>query len=309
MISEYLTSFAGLPVHSDDDEETPENALAVAWRISVDYDSPEVEFETQLDQVLEHTGPGGPVALVLGQWGEAYENKVPLNLLIDRAGRMGSLRALFVGDLISEDCEISWIVQGDYTPLLAAFPQLERLWIRGGNELEIQPLRHEALLELVVQAGGTPPAFVRAVGECDLPRLESLELWLGTEDYEGGATPEDLAPVLQGKVFPKLTRLGLRNAENADEIAAAVAAAPVVGRLSELDLSLGTLGDVGVRALSAGQSLAHLDVLDLHHHFAGPDVARHLVDALPGTRVDVSDVQTEDDEEDERYRRFISVSE
>jgi hypothetical protein len=38
-------------------------------------------------------------------------------------------------------------------------------------------------------------------------------------------------------------------------------------------------------------------------------VAQRLVEVLSPTQVDVSDVQTEDDDEDEAYRRFISVSE
>jgi hypothetical protein len=106
-----------------------------------------------------------------------------------------------------------------------------------------------------------------------------------------------------------MNRLGLRNAENADEVAAAVATAPVVARLKELDLSLGTLGDVGAQALLAGQSLTHLDRLDLHHHFISPELAQRLVEMLSPTQVDVSDVQTEHDDEDEAYRRFTSVSE
>jgi hypothetical protein len=161
----------------------------------------------------------------------------------------------------------------------------------------------------VVQAGGTPPDFVRTIGRCELPQLEHLELWLGTENYSGGSTVADLELILSGRVFGKMNRLGLRNAENADEIAAAVATAPVVARLKELDLSLGTLGDVGAQALLAGQSLTHLDRLDLHHHFISPEVAQRLVEVLSPTQVDVSDVQTEEDDEDEAYRRFISVSE
>lgn len=246
---------------------------------------------------------------MLGSWGEPYERRAPLQLLIDRAGRMSGLRSLFVGDIVMEEAEISWIEQETYTPLLAAFPQLERLWIRGGTGLEIRPLSHGSLVELVVQAGGTPPEFVRALGRCELPQLEHLELWLGTENYSGGATVADLEPILSGSVFPKMTRLGLRNAENADEVAAALATAPVVARLKELDLSLGTLGNAGAQALLAGQSLNHLDKLDLHHHFISAEVTQQVVEALSTTQVDVSDVREERDDEDEAYRRFISVSE
>ena len=61
--------------------------------VFVEYEAPETEFETALDEVLDRTGPGGPAALVLGQWGEAFQNKAPLPLLIDRADRMSGLRS------------------------------------------------------------------------------------------------------------------------------------------------------------------------------------------------------------------------
>ena len=109
--------------------------------------------------------------------------------------------------------------------------------------------------------------MVRAVAGSEFPELTDLELYLGTSEYFGGSEVADLAGILEGTAFPKLRYLGLRNAENSDEIAAAVAHAPVVARLEVLDLSLGSLGDEGAAALLAGQPLTHLKKLDLHHHF------------------------------------------
>lgn len=76
MINEHLSSFAGLPIYSieieDPEDETledeaaeddaPEDVSQVAWRIALDYDTPEEEFDRALDTVLERTGPGGPAA-------------------------------------------------------------------------------------------------------------------------------------------------------------------------------------------------------------------------------------------------------
>jgi hypothetical protein len=145
---------------------------------------------------------------------------------------------------------------------------------------------------------------VRAVGASDLPNLWSLELWLGTDNYGGDATAADLADLLSGARLPALTSLGLRNAEIADEVAAAVAGAPVVARLTILDLSMGVLTDRGARALLAGQPLTHLDELHLWHHYLSTDMMERLVAGLPGVRVDL-DEQLHDDEED----RWIAVSE
>ena len=87
-------------------------------------------------------------------------------------------------------------------------------------------------------------------------------------------------------------------------MAAAGAAAPVVARLAELDLSMGILSDVGAEALLAGQPLTHLRRLNLAHHYLSPAMAERLVAELPGVDVDVSDEQEDDDGE-----RYVAVAE
>lgn len=117
----------------------------------------------------------------------------------------------------------------------------------------------------------------------------SLDLYLGTREYGGLANAEDLAAILSGEDFANLRHLGLRDAENADEVAAALAHAPVVARLESLDLSLGSLGDAGAAALLSGQPLSHLKRLDLHHHFLSDAMVDRLWQALPAVHVEVSE--------------------
>jgi hypothetical protein len=304
-INRPLTTFAGLPVVELEEGQSTADPSAVAWRIDMDdFEAAPEEFAAAFAQVLELCGPAGPTALIAGEWGSAYEDPFPVDLLVDNAARLGALRALFIGDMTSEQCEISWIHQDDITPLLKALPALERLWVRGAEGLELTPVRHEGLRELVLQSGGLPAEVIRAIGACDLPNLTHLELWLGVEQYGGDARADDLAPILAGRSLPALTHLGLCNAEIADEVAAAVAAAPVVARLTELDLSKGVLGDTGAEALLAGQPLTHLKSLDLSHHFMSPELAQRLVEELPGVAVDVSDEQ-----EEEEWGRYTAVSE
>ncbi|GLW31219.1 STM4015 family protein [Actinoplanes regularis] len=304
-INHKLDVFAGLPVVDSLELDDHGRREQVAWRIDMDdFEAPIEKFEAALDRVLERCGPAGPTALIIGEWGSAYETAFPIELLVDRAARLTGLRGLFVGEMSSEQCEISWINQGDYTPLLEAFPALEHLWVRGSEELELNLIRHTGLRELVLQTGGLPATVIRSVGACDLPNLTHLELWLGVQNYGGDARADDLAPILSGRSLPALTRLGLRNAEIADEVATAVAAAPVVARIAELDLSLGVLSDAGAESLLAGQPLTHLKSLDLHHHFMTPEMAQRVVDELPGVAVDVSERQTE-----ERWGRYTAVSE
>ncbi|GAA2692371.1 STM4015 family protein [Actinoplanes palleronii] len=299
-VNDFLPTFAGLPVVRVD-EELDEDLPAVAWWMTVEGESD--TFASVFEQMMERAGPTGPAALIIGDWGVAYQEPFPVDELVGHADRLGELGALFIGEMSSEDCEISWIQHGDITPLLEALPGLQHLWIRGSAGLELTPVRHENLHELVVQSGGLPGSVVRAITACDLPHLEEIELWLGVERYGGDTTVEDLAPILSGRALPALSWLGLRNAEYADEIAAAVAEAPVVAQLRVLDLSWGTLGDDGAAALLAGQSLTHLEYLNLSHHFMSPFAARRFVDELPDVLVDVSDDQMEED------GRFTAVTE
>ncbi|MEV6303214.1 STM4015 family protein [Actinoplanes sp. NPDC051861] len=303
-IHDYLTTFAGLPVVNLSDDPRPDDPAAVAWRIDLEFEAEESAFVEALDSVLDRAGPAGPTALIVGEWGSAYDSGFPTDVLVSRAERLSGLRALFIGEMSGEQCEISWIQHGDITPILAAFPALEHLWVRGSEGLELTPLRHEGLRELVLQSGGLPAEVIRAVSTCDLPNLTHLELWLGVDNYGGDARADDLTPILSGRAFPALTHLGLRNAEIAEEVAAAVAAAPLVARLTSLDLSLGVLGDTGAETLLAGQPLTHLKSLDLSHHFMSTEMAQRVVDELPGVAVDVSDQQRE-----EEWGRYTAVSE
>jgi hypothetical protein len=204
-----------------------------------------------------------------------------------------------------EECEISWISQGEYAPLLGAFPALEVLHIRGAGGLRLAPVRHRRLKELCVESGGLPASFIRGLADSSFPALTDLELWLGTQEYGGDAVVEDLAPLMNGAELPALKRLALRNAEIADDVATALAAAPVVARLESLDLSMGALSDAGAEALLLGQPLTHLRSLDLSHHFMSAEMAARFREELPGVRVDVSDEQ----DIDEGGFRYVSVAE
>ncbi|MFI6821016.1 STM4015 family protein [Micromonospora sp. NPDC050187] len=309
-ISTHVTMFDGLPiVRFKREVELPADPSAVAWRVEApDYDSSPEELAAELDALLSRVPADAIRALVVGRWGSAYDTPAPVELLVSLAPRLTGLRALFLGEMTFEECEISWIRHRDVTGLLEAYPALEVLRVRGAEGLTLEPVRHEALRELAFESGGLPAELVRAVGECDLPALGHLELWLGVDDYGGDATVADLAPVLAGERLPALRHLALCNAEIADQVAAAVATAPVVARLEVLDLSRGTMTDAGVDALLAGQPLTHLRQLDLYHHYLSDEAAQRVVARLPGVRVDVSDPQEADEDDDEVYR-YTAVGE
>jgi predicted DNA-binding WGR domain protein len=199
--------------------------------------------------------PAAPLvqALVVGfcfdEGGEGSHGAV--EALVHARDRLPSLRALFFGDILCSDREISWINQSDLTGLLKAFPQLEHFRARGGGGLVLRKFEHQRLKWLAFEASNLPSRVVRAVGASSLPALEHLELWLGTERYGADTTAADLKDVLAGEGLPALRYLGLRDSDIADDVAEALAKAPILDRLRVLDLSLGTLGDRGAEALLA----------------------------------------------------------
>ncbi|WP_254811284.1 STM4015 family protein [Streptomyces cavourensis] len=297
--AQHLHEFGGLPAvdfqHTGAGGSRPA-ADAAAWRVSVDPYGDEGRNRPWAEEFADFLGavdPAGVKALIIGQWGEAYEedSSVPIDLVTAAADRLTSLEAVFVGDLEAEQAEITWIEQSDVTALLTAFPALTEFGVRGGTDLVFPPTKHQRLRALTIQAGGLPVQVVRGVIDSELPALERLDLWLGVSAYGGDTEVADLAPLLSGTRFPRLHHLGLRNSEVQNEIAAALASAPVVAQLRTLDLSNGTLGDEGAAALLEGQPLTHLELLDLHHHFLTEAMEQRVRSSLEphGVRVDVSE--------------------
>jgi hypothetical protein len=315
---EHLQELHGLPAFDfpgpEERRELPE-AGAVAWRLAVPDpydDSVEEAFDDLWDRFLGSVETAGVRAIVVGQWGEPYDNdsSVVVQRLVDARDRLTSLQAVFIGDLEREQAEISWIEQGDVAPVLEAYPLLEEFGIRGGTGLRFPPVRHEHLRTLRFEAGGLPGKVVRGVADSEFPLLESLEMWLGVEEYGGDASVADLAPILAGGRFPALRHLGLRNSAIEDEIAVAVAGAPVVAQLTSLDLSLGVLTDDGVTALLGGQPLTHLNRLDLHHNFVTGPVAQRLRAVLEPSGVDIDLSEPGRSWEDDAVvHRFTAVAE
>lgn len=317
-IGVHLQEFHGLPVYEfpapGATVELPD-AASVAWRLSAPtYSDPEDErWEPLFERFLATVDTARVRAVVVGGWDEAYDTSSAaiVKALIGANDRLTGLEAVFLGDMTSEDCEISWIIQSDVTPLLAAYPALRELGVRGGSGLVFPPVHHTGLRALVLESGGLGAEVVRGVAASELPALERLDLWLGTEEYGADTTPADLEPLLSGARLPALRRLGLRNSDIQDEVAAAVAGAPVVARLDELDLSMGVLTDEGAAALLAGQPLTHLRRLGLAHHYLSPETAERLTAALAphGVTVDLDDPQTPEDEGDGEVYRYVAVAE
>jgi hypothetical protein len=303
-IYQHAEKFIGKPVVEYTTATGIAYPIEIIYRMSVEYDS-EHSILDLLTHFTEHYNASKVPGLIIGMWDYDESSQAVVDFLISASQKLSSLSALFLGDIVDEENQISWIEQSDLSPLLAAYPQLEHLQVRGNDGLLLGQLKHDRLKTLILETGGLSVERVREVCQSQLPQLEHLELWLGDDNYGGDTTVEDLAPILSGKLFTKLKYLGLRDSYLADSIATAVAKAPVLQQLKVLDLSLGNLGDIGAAALLASPFIKMLEKLDLNHHYISEEL-RLEFDKL-GIAVDLSDEQEADGDDDEY--RYISVAE
>lgn len=248
-------------------------------------------------------------ALSVGSWSDELfdENSGPVvEALVKNAKSFPKLQHLFVGDITYEECEISWLQQGDMGPLFSAFPELRSFGVRGGG-VSFSTLAHDKLTKFVVQAGGLSKGAVNEIAKADLPALEHFELWLGTDNYGGDSSVEDITPFLSGQMFPKLVTLALRNCDYTDNIAIAAANAPVLATIKHLDLSMGTLGDKGAQALLQSPYLSKLESVNILHNYATGGVLAELSAKL-GSKL-IYDEGLEPDEYDGAEYRYVECGE
>jgi Leucine Rich repeat len=305
-INGHTEKFQGKPVVNYDKNIGIADPIDTVYRIWFEYES-EDNILALLEHFLVDSNAMKVTSLIIGVWNyECESNQSVVELLTNNSHKLPSLSALFLGDIIEEESQISWIVQSNLSAMLQAYPQLEYLQIKGNDGLSFGEMKLDRLKTLIIETGGLGLSVAKEVFQAQLPALEHLELWLGTPDYGGDITPEDLAPLFDGSLFPQLKYLGLRDSEIADQVAITAANAPIVQRLKTLDLSLGNIGDVGAIALLDSPLIQHLEKLDLHHHYISEDLAKKLTKL--SIIVDVSDRQEANVYDGEEHR-YIAVSE
>lgn len=309
MIQSNLTSFFDQPVQDFLKAGDVTNFSGTAIRLRCAYDEDHT-LQSLLTELLAQPGIEDLEALIFGVWmegGEAIEVSPDpaIELLVAEKDKLPNLKALFVGDIVSEENEISWIEQGDMSPLWAAFPVLEHFRARGGGGLKLGKIVHDRLETLIIETGGMNKNLVAEVMESQAP-LSHLELWLGDEGYGDTTSLSDFDALFDGEVFPDLKSLSLNNSTYQDDLAAAAADSVVVDRLDQLALSMGALSDKGGRALLNSDRLAHLKTLDLTYHFLSDEMQRALSEKYPN--VILADAQEADEWNGEPHY-YIAVSE
>ncbi len=311
MIDDCFDQFAGLPVRKLELDEPVPSPKEFAIYLVIDYEAHESgeSFQDLLSQLVGDPAAAEVEALLIGDWGGAYEGESSAGVVEALASvrrKLPSLRALFLGAIGQEEAEISWIQQSDMSAIFAAFPTLETFYIRGGMGLSLGRPVHESLRKLVIQTGGLDGEVVREVASASLPSLEHLELWLGDDGYGNTVTSKDLAQLLEQGPVGRLRYLGLRDDCRADETAQLLAQRGIPPLVETLDLSLGALTDAGVDSLIAADWISRIQKLDIHHHFVSPEKVAALRAAV--VELDADDPQEAEVYDGEVYR-YVAVSE
>ncbi|PHM09510.1 STM4015 family protein [Nostoc sp. 'Peltigera malacea cyanobiont' DB3992] len=269
----------------------------------------EEDLPSQLSRLLEEPNADKLEALVFGLWTQAYESdsSTIVQALVDAKQGLTNLKAVFIGDITPDECEISWIQQSDISPILQAYPKLEILQVRGGDGLQFSPpIRHNYLKALIVETGGLSRDTVRQICNMNLPALEHLELWFGSENYGGDCWVEDLNQILFEEKFPNLNYLGLRNSQFTDEIVSVIVGSPVIDYISVLDLSMGTLSDAGAEELLNSQAINNLDILNISESF----LSQEMIEKFSELDVRIlANNQKKENEDSYIDGRYCSVSE
>jgi hypothetical protein len=295
MYSELIDEFNGLTV-VDYNEKSDWSGPDKAYRLREEYED-EVTVLDRLESLLQQPKADEISSLIIGAWSGACEGDNSAKIVESislMAHQLPNLKALFFGEMTYEECEISWINQSDLSPLLKAFPKLERLRVRGGSELSFSRIQHESLKELAIETGGLSRATIREIFLCEFPNLEHLELLLGEQNYGFDGSVEDLQPLLEGGLYPKLKYLGLMNSEIANDIAAIIVNSPIAERVETIDLSMGNLDDEGVASLKGLAPRKNLKLVNISHHYASAQI-QHLAQVLPCVLVATDPKEAEDE--------------
>ncbi|MDE5591085.1 MAG: STM4015 family protein [Acetatifactor sp.] len=248
---------------------------------SYDYDEYESgkNAETMVKDILADPEFTGLDELIIGSWGSAYEDDCQpiIDAIARNADRFSHITKLFVGDMDFEECEVSWIMQGDYSRIWKAMPQLKELTIKGSMELTLGEIEHENLESLTIICGGLGADVIKEIEKAKLPGLKKLLLYIGVEDYGFDGDAGTIKELLANSDFPNLTYLGIADSEIQDELAQVVLECKYIRQIEVLDLSCGTLTDKGGNLLLEKlPGLSNIRKLDVHHHYLSDEMMEKI---------------------------------
>lgn len=268
-----------------------------------DYDENGKSAETMIAEIMEDEEFSQIEELIIGCWGEAWEDSCQpiIDGIVENKEKFAHIKSLFFGDMDYEDCEVSWIIQGNYSELWKALPNLKELTIKGSTELSLGEICHENLESLEIICGGLPSEVIEQIANAKLPNLKKLNLYLGSDNYGFDGDEKTIQNLLEKTDFTKLEYLGLNDSEIQDEVTEVILASKYMNRITTLDLSNGTLSDKGGQMLlETLPKYPNITTVDLHFHYLSDEMMEKL-EALP-ISIDLDEQNEEDEDDDEVYR-------
>lgn len=256
-----------------------------------EYEEEDKGPETMIEDILAHKAFPGLDELVIGNWG-VWNGSCPpiIDGIVENKEKFSHIQKVFIGNMGYEECEVSWIEQGDYSKLWAAMPQLKELTIKGSNELVLGEICHEELEALTIICGGLPVSVIQSIQNAKLPKLKKLLLFIGVEEYGFDGDENTIKELLTQAQFPELTYLGITDSEIQDELTEVVLGSKFMEQITTLDLSNGTLTDKGgALLLEKIPQYPNIRKLDIHYNYLSVNMAKKL-EALP-IEVDASEIE------------------
>ena len=250
--------------------------------------------ETMVGEILADPEFQNIDKLIIGDWGGAYEDscQAVLDAIADNADKFSHITSLFVGDMDYEECEISWIMQGDYSRIWEAMPQLKEITVKGSTDLKLGKIKHGSLESLTIICGGLGSDVIKEIEEAELPELKKLLVYIGSDNYGFDGDADTVRSLLANSDFPKLEYLGIADSEIQDELTAVVLDCKYIDSITTLDLSCGTITDKGGELLLKKlPELKNLKKLDLSYNYLSDEMKDKLTAAAPGVEMDLSDSQ------------------
>lgn len=175
------------------------------------------------------------------------------------------LERLFLGRCNLEVDRLSWMPLGDCEPLFD-LPSIRELVFQGVG-FQLGYANAPQLTKLELRVGSLSTQSLAAIFAAELPALTSLTLWLGgSESDDDDDEPigcEELEPLFEGGLFPKLTHLGIENTVLSRAFALRLATSPLLARLESLSFSRGTLCRCWSQLADVAPAFAHLRSLDV----------------------------------------------
>lgn len=307
---DHISEFGGKPVvfyETGLELDTAKNNYRIAWS----WEDEGAEFNDLFAEFLSLDGVEQLTGLLTGAYcEEMFEEDMSgvVETVVSAAEQLPSLTDLFIGDIISEENEISWILNTDLSPILAAYPRLRTFGTRGGHSLSLGEIVHDQLQSLTVETGGLGREVVMQVVSARLPELQHLEIWTGDPEYGADSSIEQILPLFQECPFPKLKHLGIANCDYASQVLKVSLDSPTLQQIDVFDLSMGTLTDDDVDLmLSNADRFAGLKKLHLDENMMSADVAGRL-STLP-CEVTVGDQREGYTDHEGNVRRYPAVGE